>query len=470
MSERHAEVAGSFRDPSGFVFSRDGEIYRQVNQLYREDYDQLVNSGLYEELVQGGLLIPHTEVDLQYAVTEDAYKIVKPDRLSFISYPYEWCFSQIKHAALLTLKIQIKAFDFGMSLKDCSAYNVQFRDGKPVFVDTLSFERYREGQPWVAYRQFCQHFLAPLALMSYVDVRLHQLMRVYLDGIPLDLASRLLPARTRASWGLLSHVHLHAKAQKRFADGPISADGRTVGRMAFLGLVDSLRSVVEKLEWQPGGTEWHDYYDISNYSDAALEHKKQLVAEMLDEITPAPVSVWDLGANMGLFSRIASDKGIPTVSFDIDPSAVEKNYLESVKRGETCTLPLVLDLTNPSPGIGWENRERMSFLERGPADVVFALALIHHLAISNNLPFRKVAHFFSQVCRSLIIEFVPKSDSQVQKLLSSREDIFGEYDQPSFEREFAKFFTILRSEPIADTDRVLYLMTPNESWSEETLC
>jgi len=183
------------------------------------------------------------------------------------------------------------------------------------------------------------------------------------------------------------------------------------------------------------------------------------VAEMLDEITPAPASVWDLGANMGLFSRIASDKGIPTISFDIDPSAVEKNYLESVSRGETNILPLVLDLTNPSPGIGWENRERESFLERGPADVVFALALIHHLAISNNLPFRKVTRFFRQVCHSLIIEFVPKSDSQVQKLLSSREDIFGKYDQPSFEREFAKFFTILHSEPIADTKRTLYLMT-----------
>lgn len=461
MSEEHVEVAGSFRDPSGFVFSKDGEVYRQINRVYQEDYDQFVSSGLYEKLVQDGLLISHTEVNFQYAVTGDAYKVVKPEQIPFISYPHEWCFSQIRHAALLTLEIQTKAFDFGMSLKDCSAYNIQFRNGKPVFIDTLSFEKYREGQPWVAYRQFCQHFLAPLALMRHVDVRLHQLLRVYLDGIPLDLASRLLPVRTRINFGLLSHIHLHARAQKRFADESISSasKSRSVGRMAFLGLVDSLRSAVEKLEWQPGGTEWHDYYDISNYSDAALENKRRLVAEMLDEITPAPASVWDLGANMGLFSRIASDKGIPTISFDIDPSAVEKNYLESVSRGETNILPLVLDLTNPSPGIGWENRERESFLERGPADVVFALALIHHLAISNNLPFRKVTRFFRQVCHSLIIEFVPKSDSQVQKLLSSREDIFGKYDQPSFEREFAKFFTILHSEPIADTKRTLYLMT-----------
>ena len=459
MPEQYAEAPASFRDPSGFVFSRDGLVHRQINRAYQKNYDHLINSGLCEKLVQDGLLIPHAKVSLQYAVTEDAYKVIRPEPIPFVSYPYEWCFSQIKHAALLTLEIQTKAFDFGMSLKDCSAYNIQFRGGKPIFIDTLSFEKYREGQPWVAYRQFCQHFLAPLALMSCTDIRLHQLFRVYLDGVPLDLASRLLPRRTWVNFGLLPHIHLHAKAQKRFADESVSSKSHNVGRMAFLGLVDSLKSAVEKLGWQPGGTEWHNYYEITNYSDAALEHKKQLVAEMLSEITPTPKSVWDLGANTGAFSRIASDNGIPTVSFDMDPAAVEKNYLESVAKAETNLLPLVLDLTNPSPGIGWENQERMSLLDRGPTDVVLALALIHHLAISNNLPLGKVACFLSQVCRSLIIEFVPKSDSQVQKLLSSRKDIFGKYDQQNFEREFGAFFDIQHSEPITDTSRILYLMT-----------
>jgi ribosomal protein L11 methylase PrmA len=228
--------------------------------------------------------------------------------------------------------------------------------------------------------------------------------------------------------------------------------------MGFLGLVDSLKSTTKKLRWQPAGTEWHDYYDISTYSESALEHKKQLVSEMLNEIAPSPTNVWDLGANTGLFSRIASDKGIPTVSFDVDAAAVEMNYLESVARAEPNILPLVLDLTNPSPGIGWENRERESLLGRGPADVVLALALIHHLAISNNLPFGRIVRFLGQVCHSLVIEFVPKSDSQVRRLLASREDIFGQYDQQSFERAFRQVFAIQRSEPVADTDRVLYLM------------
>lgn len=459
MRERPKRVLASFRDPSGFVFLRDGQVYRQINQGYQDNYDHLMDSGLYEALVQDDLLIPHEEVGLEYAITQEAYKVIRPEQVSFISYPYEWCFSQIKHAALLTLDIQTRALDYGMSLKDCSVYNVLFSGRRPVHIDTLSFERYREGQPWVAYRQFCQHFLAPLALMSHADVRLQQLYRIHIDGVPLDLASRLLPSRTKLSFGLLSHIHLHAKAQKHFADETAPSRSREVGRTAFLGLVDSLRSTVERLNWEPSSTEWHNYYAISTYSDVALEHKKQLVANMLDAIAPPPKGVWDLGANVGTFSRIASDRGIPTVSFDMDPGAVERNYLESLASKEANILPLVLDLTNPSPGIGWANRERMSLLERGPVDVALALALIHHLVISNNLPFEKVAGFLSQICRSLIVEFVPKSDSQVQRLLASREDIFERYDRQTFERQFGEFFDIQYGEPITETDRHLYLMT-----------
>lgn len=448
----------SFRDPSGFVFSRDGEIYRQVNRRYADDYEQLMQSGLYERLVQDGLLIPHREVGLQYALTEDAYQVIQPERAPFVSYPYEWCFSQLKDAALLTLAIQERAFDHGMSLKDCSAYNVLFVSGRPVFIDTLSFERYREGEPWIAYRQFCQHFLAPLALMSYTDVRLSCFLRDYVDGVPLDLASRLLPVRTRFNAGLLTHVHLHAKAQRRFADERVPSNRRGVGRTAFLGLVDSLKTTIRRLTWKPQGTEWHDYYNITNYSDVAFEHKKHLVGQMLEEIEPFPGSAWDLGANVGTFSRFASDIGIPTIAFDNDPAAVEKNYLESVQREETGILPLLLDLTNPSPGVGWANEERASLLDRGPVDVVLSLALVHHLAISHNLPFEKIADFLSRIGYSLIVEFVPKDDSQVQKLLSGRDDIFERYDRHNFERAFGAFFEIQRREAIKDSRRWLYLM------------
>jgi len=449
-------LPSSFRDPSGFLFFRDGSLYRQVNTGYRENYDHLMNSGLYETLVGGALLIPHQEVDVESNCSGKVYKIIKPELIPFVSYPYEWCFSQLKDAALATLDIQRRSLDVGMSLKDCSAYNIQSMKGRPVLIDTLSFERYRDGQPWVAYRQFCQHFLAPLALMSYRDIRLNQLLKIYLDGIPLDLTSSLLTVRTRFVFSLLSHIHLHAKSQKYFADKTVDRTAHKMTRQSLLGLIDSLESAVRRLKWDAKGTEWANYYRDSSYSPSALEHKRQLVSQFLDTVHPR--TVWDLGANVGMFSRVASKKGICTVSFDIDPAAVEKNYIECVKRGETNILPLVLDLTNPSPSIGWENKERMSIFERGPADMVLALALVHHLAISNNLPFNELVSTLSTISNWLAVEFVPKSDPQVARLLSTRDDIFPDYTQQTFESEFRKQFTIMSSVRIRDSERMMYLM------------
>ena len=449
-------IPSSFRDPSGFLFYQDGILYRQINKVYKENYDYLMNSGLYKALIDSGLLIPHTEVDIDYAKTDNAYKILKPELIPFISYPYEWCFSQLKDAALTTLEVQKKALNFGMSLKDSSAYNVQFLKGKPVFIDTPSFEKFNEGQPWIAYRQFCQHFLGPLALMSYKDIRLNQLLQIYIDGIPLDLTSSLLPVNTHLKFSLLSHIHFHAKGQKYFADKTVKISNHKMSRLSILGLIDNLESAIKKLKWKAKGTEWGNYYEDTNYSSNAFNHKKQLVSEFADKTKPS--IVWDLGANIGVFSRITSEKGLQTISFDIDPAAVENNYIKCVKKRETNILPLLLDLTNPSPNIGWEHEERMSFIERGPCDTAIALALIHHLAISNNVPFSKIAMFFSRICNSLIIEFIPKGDSQVQRLLSSREDIFPDYTQQVFENEFSKYFTIQESVRIRDSERILYLM------------
>jgi hypothetical protein len=449
-------IPGSFRDPSGFLFYQNGTIYRQVNIGYKENYDHLMRSGLFESLVSSDLLIPHTEVGSESPIPEKLYKIIAPDPVTFISYPYEWSFSQLQHAALTTLEIQKKAMNFGMSLKDCSAYNIQFRSGKPILIDTLSFEKYREGQPWVAFRQFCQHFLAPLALMSYKDVRLNRLSCVYIDGVPLDLASAILPFRSYFRFSILTNIHLHARSQKHFAGKALNKSDHKIGRMSFLGLIDTLESGVKKLKLRIQKTEWADYYENINYSPDALSHKKTIVFEFLEKLNPK--CVWDFGANVGMFSRIASDRGIQTISFNIDPVAVEKNYLECVKKGETNILPLLIDLTNPSPGIGWENRERMSLLERGPADAALALALIHHLAISNNLPLNKIACFFNDICEYLIVEFVPKRDSQVQRLLSTREDIFPDYTQEVFENEFGKYFTIQSSARIKNSERTLFLM------------
>ncbi len=451
-------LSASFRDPSGFLFRRQGVLYRQVNQAYQPHYDQLMQSGLYERLVKARQLVAHEEAAVAPEAPGLAYKIIRPQVIPFISYPYEWSFSQLKDAALLTLTIQKKAIDAGMTLKDASAYNIQFIGSRPVLIDTLSFETYREGDPWVAYRQFCQHFLAPLALMALVDVRLNSLLRNYIDGIPLDLASALLPWNSRLNFGLGLHIHTHAGAQRRYAGkgvNPGQVSNRKVTRMAFLGLIDSLESTVRKLQWKPEGTEWADYYDITNYSQDAFHQKKALLRSFLEQA--GAQTVWDLGANTGEFSQIAVDLGAYTVAMDVDPSAVEKGYQAAKSAKSTQLLPLLMDLTSPSPAVGWNNRERMALAERGPVDAVLALALIHHLAISNNVPLPRVAEFLAGLGRHLVIEFVPKSDSQVQKLLASRQDIFDQYTPQGFEAAFAQYFTLRNSQPIPGTQRTLYL-------------
>lgn len=450
------QLSASFRDPSGFLFSRDGLLYRQVNRKYEKDYTRLMESGLYEKLVKAGLLIPHVEADQPAADPERCYKVIQPKRVPFISYPYEWSFGELKDAALGTLSIQKRALKLGMSLKDASAYNIQFVRGKATLIDTLSFEVYKEEQPWVAYRQFCQHFLAPLALMSLKDVRLSQLLRVYIDGVPLDLASALLPANTHLNFGLLTHIHLHAGAQKKYAGEDVKARRGSLSKQAMTGLIESLDSTIRKLDWKPGGTEWGNYYDITNYSDAAFEHKKRLVQEWTTRLNPA--QVWDLGANRGVFSRLAQETGAYVVSFDIDPAAVEQNYQQMKAEKNEKLLPLLLDLTNPSPALGWANREREAFGARGPVDLALALAVIHHLAISNNVPLTQLADFFAETTKWLVIEFVPKADSQVQKLLVSREDIFPTYTREGFEAAFRERFKLHEAVNVNESQRVLYLM------------
>jgi hypothetical protein len=460
---RTEQLSASFRDPSGFLFTDNGVLYRQINRAYSNDYARLMDSGLYDKLVKASLLIPHVEVeqapaesDLAERSRSAAFKVIQPERVPFISYPYEWSFSQLKDAALATLSIQKRAMKLDMSLKDASAYNIQFVCGKAILIDTLSFEIYKEGEPWVAYKQFCQHFLAPLALMAYRDVRLSQLLRVYIDGVPLDLASELLPTKTKFNFGLLTHIHIHAGAQKRYSDKVVAPRKSGMNKQALTGLIESLESTIKKLTWKPAGTEWGDYYENTNYTDSAFEHKKQLVHEWAIEKKPA--LVWDLGGNTGIFSREAASSGAFTVSFDIDPAAVEQNYRTVKTKKDQNILPLVLDLTNPSPALGWDNNERDSFGARGPVDMALALAVIHHLAISNNVPLPQLANFFAAHCRWLVIEFVPKSDSQVRKLLASREDIFTGYTREGFEAAFSSRFTIHKSEPVRNSERTLYLM------------
>lgn len=451
-------VDGSFRDPSGFVFTRDGTLYRQVNRSFQAPFDAFVGSGLYDELAADGLLVCHRAAPRNLAATADAWAVLEPERIPFISYPYEWSFGQLRDASLLTLTLQERALARGFVLRDASAYNVQFRQGRPLFIDTLSFEPREEGSPWVAYGQFCEHFLVPLLLMSRRDIRCGMLLRSYLDGVPLDLGSRLLPRKTWLTPSVLFHVHLHAKAQARYADAPPIAAGRrrAMTREAVLALVGGLRHCIERLEWNPAGTEWADYVDDNSYTDAATRSKREIVAGMLAPLRAQ--TVWDLGANTGEYSREASALASQVVAFDIDPAAVERNYRRVRSTGDTAILPLLLDLANPSPAQGWAHAERLSLEDRGPADAVMALALVHHLAIGRNLPLDRIASFLSRLGRWLVIEFVPKDDVQVRRLLRNRADVFPGYTVQGFEDAFRRHFRIDTVRPVADSGRVVYLM------------
>jgi len=451
----------SFRDPAGFVFSYDGKIYRQVNRDGADDYDHFMSSGLYQKLVSNGWLIPHKEIKdtKKFGAHKKRYKVIQPEMLSFISYPYEWTFHQLRDAALLTLKVQKLALKHGMILKDSSAYNVQFIGRKPVFIDTLSFWRYTQGDPWEGYKQFCEHFLAPLVLCAYDSPEILPTLRVFLDGIPLDLASRMLPGKARLHPGILSHIYMHASSQKRYdkldESKKVENKPRKVSPMALNGLMASLENNIKKLKLSKRDTQWGEYYTFTNYSDQSFEYKKKLVKDLLNQVKPKVV--WDLGANDGTFSNIAAELGAYTIAFDVDSKAVEQGYNHKDKYDDL-VLPLVQDLSNPSPSLGWAHAERHSLEERGPADAVMALALIHHLAITGHSPFSQIAGFFARISRFLIIEFVPKGDSKVDLLLSAfSRNKFEGYTEENFEAAFSKYFKLVDKKPVKGTKRVLYL-------------
>ena len=449
---------GSYRDPSGFVFRRDGVLYRQVSHGFADDWAAFESSGLHAALQAKGLLIPDQPAGIDLAAEAGAVAVIRPEPIGFISYPFEWSFSQLKEAALLTLAAQALAAEHGMTLRDASAYNVQFLRGRPVMIDTLSFERAAPDQPWKPYRQFCEHFLAPLALMAHRDGRLGLLLRTYVDGIPLDLASELLPRGTRWSPGLAAHLHLHARAQRRHADEGRDAAPKTVTMSATrrLALLDHLRRTVEGLHLPARGTEWADYADQTSYSGVATASKESIVREMLVEV--AGRRAWDVGANTGRYSAIAAEVGYEVVALDSDWAAVERHHLALRKADAQRIMPLLADLADPSPAIGWENRERSSLLERANADVVVALALVHHLAIGRNAPLGMVAELMARLGPNLIIEFVPKGDPMVRRLLATREDIFPDYTPEGFRAAFTRLFTIRDERPVQDSTRVVFRM------------
>lgn len=443
----------SFKDKDAQVYFENNILYRRIYNSYKNDYDLLINSGLYKTLTKQSLLIEHTEIENS---SDEIYKVIKPEEV-FITYPWEWCFSQFKNAALATLKIQKEALNYGMSLKDANCYNIQFKHNKPLLIDTTSFEIYKDGEPWVAYKQFCENFLATLALMAYKDIRLNKLLISNINGIPLDLASKLLPFKTKFNLGLQFHIHMHSKMQSKYNDTNKKQTNIKISKNSQKALLDNLINCITNIKLPEYSTEWEDYYSFTNYSDESFEKKKSIILEYKNTVNPK--IIWDFGANTGVFSRLFADTADEILALDIDPLAIEKNYNFALKNNEENIRPIVFDMINPSPAIGWNNQERGDLRSRAKnVDMAMALALIHHLRITYNIPFCKMAEYFSQIAPYLIIEFIEKDDSQIQKMLLNRKDVFDDYNEQAFENAFTKKYTIIKKDKITNTRRTLYLM------------
>ncbi len=443
----------SYRDPCGYVFNHNGVYLRAVLTPGQRDYEHLIQSGLYEKLTAKGLMLKHEEVGNPFGIV--AYKTLKPEQLSFWTYPYEWSFNQLKDAALLTLRLLTIGLEHGMILKDASAYNIQFVSGKPVLIDSLSFEVYEEGKQWQAFNQFCRHFLYPLLLIRQSAELLPSVLAAYPDGIPVQLTADLLPWKNRLNWNNQLYVYL-AAALSRKQEGEAKRTLK-ISRQKILQNVTQLRDYIRKLQPKAARPTWSNYYEETILSKEYLENKKAVVADLLSRLSPNRVV--DAGCNTGAFSLLAASTASEVIAFDFDAASVDALYTEAAKQKVTNLHLLVGDINNPTPSLGWANAERSALTDRVKGDLVLSLALVHHLALAKNVPLSFISAFLAKLTtKDLVIEFVPKSDPKAQLLLQSREDIFTGYTVEGFESAFQEHFDIIKRIPLAHSERVLYLM------------
>jgi len=444
----------SYRDPSGFIFYKDGILYRQVNQVFQKKFALFIKSGLYQKLVERKLLIPHETIHKNLTGSSDWYLTLQPEKLPFISYPYEWCFNMLKDAALLTLTIAEQAMESGMMLKDASAYNIQIYNGKMIFIDTLSFEEYDEQKPWIGYRQFCEHFFAPLSLMHYLKQPLQNLFIGFPDGIPLNIASAMLPFRSKLN--LHNYLHLHLQSSVIKKNKKASIKDRPFAKQKMKNLLRSLEDGIHSFSFSQTSTTWSNYYEEATQRGGYMASKKQIVGDWLSNLNFK--TVCDAGANKGAFSELVAGQSAYVISWDADHCSINELYKNIQQKNTLNIYPLVIDLGNPSPSLGLNNEERTSFLARTKVDLTLALALIHHLTLGRNIPFTKVAELFWSITKYLVIEFVPTEDEKVKMMTLHKKDLLAIYSEINFEGSFQNYFSILNKQVISDSGRILYLM------------
>ncbi|WP_299336998.1 class I SAM-dependent methyltransferase [uncultured Psychroserpens sp.] len=453
-NNRHSS---SFRDPSGFIFIDQGVVKRSISPLYFEQYQALKSNGVFKKLHNAGLLIPHEELSVS-----DSEIIIQPEQIPFFTYPYEWSFIMYKAAALLTLKIQKFALEQGFALKDASAFNVTFYEGRMVFIDTLSFDFYTENTPWRAYKQFVSHFLGPLLLAKYNGVESLKLMNTFMDGIPVKMIASMLPFKTKLNPFLYSNIHLLAKYEhKHNEDYKGVSKVSKLSKKAQLNIITSLYDFIKKMSLDES-SEWGNYYDKTNYANDAFDQKSTIIDGWVKQLNTN--SVIDIGGNDGTFVRKIHHNVKQALVCDIDNNAVDANFKTLKINKETYMLPFVFDVLNPSANIGFNNKERDSFLkriQRYAPDVTMALAVIHHMTLSGNIPFELSAQFFSSFSKYLIIEFPKRDDSWVQRLLNTKGEFkahFDFYNIKHFESCYTRYFDVIEKVSIDNSEREMFLL------------
>ncbi len=454
---------GSFRDPASGVLLGHNQVYRFFTSGHVADFEALVETGLLDSLVGSGAVIETKPLDIEeapepYRAAPEVGLVVEHPRIPFISYVYEWPFEMLRAAAIRSLEILQLALEKDLILKDATPYNVQFMGTNPLLIDVGSFERYQEGMPWIGYSQFCRTFLNPLLLQSITGIPFQMWMRSSLDGIDPVHLNRLLPLRHKLRKNVFIDVVLQAWLSRRFSSRSSKSPSlreRSIPKGVITGLVNRLKKSVAGLKRRGKvHSPWLDYEEHCHYEPEALQEKDRFVEEALARAKPE--MVWDLGCNVGRYSIMAARYASFVVAMDSDEAAVGALY-EWIRDQHTNILPLTVDLMNPSPSQGWAQEERRGLDERGAAQFALCLALVHHLAISGNVPLQRIVEWLSTVAEAGVVEFVPKSDPMVQALLRTRHDISSGYTEAAFEEALRQHFRITDVARLSKSERVLYL-------------
>ena len=369
----------------------------------------------------------------------------------------------LKEAALLQLELLLAALDEDLILKDSTPYNVQWRGVEPVFIDVGSFERLRAGEPWIGYRQFCMLFLYPLLLQAYKGIAFQPWLRAHVDGIEPRAMRRVFSGRELLRRGVLTHVALHSRLESRYGErsGEVKRELRSAGfgKELVRANVARMRKLVERLEWEPDRSVWADYSQTKTYTDEDTERKIAFVRGALGERRRR--LVWDVGANDGLYSRVAAESADQVIAMDSDHAVLELLYRSLRDDGNRTILPLVVDLVDPSPSLGWRCVERKGLFERTRPEVTLCLAVVHHVVITRNVPLREFFDLFRSLGTSIVVEFPTRDDGMVQRLLAAkREGTHGDYEREAFERALAEAFDVERTEELPSGTRLLYFAHP----------